>query len=104
MKTIEERANIAIQQCTTPYERAISRDIPMVDGYIIGATEEHELLTRWHDPKEVLPARLQEVLLKLKDIDEDIYYRVGVLCDNDCFQYAGCRKNSEIIGWREIHE
>lgn len=59
-------------------------------------------LTRWHDPKEELPARWHDVLLKIKDSDGDIYYRVGVLCNNDRFQCCDVLIGSKIIGWREI--
>ena len=74
------------------------------DAFIAGAKSEHKELTRWRDPKEELPVRWHEVILKIKDCDEDIYYRIGVLYDNDRFQFAGYRIGSEIIGWREIHE
>lgn len=63
-----------------------------------------EELTRWHDLKDELPVRWQEVILKIKACDENIYYRIGVLCNNDRFQFAGYQIGSEIIGWREIHE
>lgn len=66
-------------------------------------TRAYQELTRWHDPEEMLPAQWQEVLLKIQDSDGDFYYRVGILCNNDCFQYTGYCTSSKIIGWRKIY-
>ena len=61
------------------------------ESYISGAKCEHELLTRWHDPKEELPI----IPYDLGHIDND-----GNWVDSWC----GSPIDDKIIGWRKIHE
>lgn len=74
------------------------------DGFKAGAEWMHAELTRWHDPKEKLPPPRQVALLKLKDADDEVYYRVGIFLDCRQFQFIGYRLGSEVLGWRYIHE
>lgn len=85
--------------------------VPLMDaGRAVEIAEEEveervrEELTRWNDPKEKSPACRQVALLKLKDADEEVYYRVGIFLDCRQFQLVGCRLGSEVLGWRPIHE
>ncbi len=63
-----------------------------------------EELTRWRNPKEELPPPRQVALLKLKDGDGEVYYRVGIFLDCRQFQFIGYRLGSEVLGWRPINE
>lgn len=109
MKTIEERAK--------EYAQAIYGYAPAIEiAFIRGARSEHELLTRWHDPKEELPDSNKTVLVKVIDeldnesiclgtregdeytIDDAGEFRVGVCFDNESMPDM----NVKVIGWREI--
>lgn len=98
MKTIEERA--------IEYD-AICRFCDNVFAFIAGAQSEHEELTRWNDPKEVLPDEGTEVLVKYDDM------RVFMACYENS-QFGWCcyeprlaqwysLESGVIAGWRNIY-
>ncbi len=107
-----EKASACLEKC------AIQSKDPYIGRYVLYheaaicmdiAEEEaekrvREELTRWRDPKEEAPACRQVALLKLKDADEEVYYRVGIFLDCKQFQLIGCRLGSEVLGWRPINE
>ncbi len=107
-----EKASACLEKC------AIQSKDPYVGRYVLYheaaicmdiAEEEtekrvREELTRWHDPKEKLPPPRQVALLKLKDADDEVYYRVGIFLDCRQFQFIGYRLGSEVLGWQYIHE
>ena len=107
MKSEKAEEYLNKHRLSYPYEGYIT-DNDAYRAVEIAEEEVEELvrteLTRWNNPKEELPARWQEVILKIEDGDGDTYYRIGVLCENDHFQFAGAWTGSEVIGWREIHE
>lgn len=74
------------------------------DAYIAGAKSEHEGLTRWHDPKEELPQRNIDVLVKLRDTykGDKIHYSVGYI-NGACWFGDSIGATDDVIGWREIH-
>lgn len=102
MKTIEERA----RQYAAEHPGCQNTEW----GYIAGAQCEHELLTRWHDPKEELPEYYKVVAVK--------WYGSGLnhistawLSAGDAGGYLWTIEGTSrlinvknIIGWREIHE
>lgn len=105
MKTIEERAR----------EYAKSQggvgDItdPIYKAYMQGCADNFRALTEWHDPKEELPEKDKNVIVKYvaKDDVSSEYYTIGrVYGDNkwDCESLLVAYNGFEIIGWRKIHE
>lgn len=110
MKTIKQRA--------VEYTKTLSADIGVTMqremeamckqlvaiGYIAGAKEEHEYLTRWNSPDE-LPALDEDgnarfVLMKFTGGD----YAVGFYNHYQGNWSDECDNNVSILGWREIHE
>lgn len=112
MKTIEERAEEYI------YKMDCSEWTDVEDyarhGYEQGATDEHSLLTEWHDPKKELPKTDVEVLCMVHRPANEIQFNTYEVCRYDkAFgwwvmapipQGGWCGADREIIAWREIHE
>ena len=74
------------------------------ESYISGAKCDHELLTRWHDPKE--PPEPGRVVLVKRNPSSIIPYDLGHI-DNDgnwVDSWCGSPIDDKIIGWRKIHE
>lgn len=102
MKTIEERAKEYAEKCYVQNTEW---------GFIAGAQAEHELLTRWHDPKEELPEYVKAVEVKYKAFGKimmAVAWRLGCL-DNgeDVWYIDGTSRriyHENIIGWRELQE
>ena len=113
MKTIEERGG----DFATNYEvlddngRQKNEYEIACESYISGAKDEHELLTRWHDPKEELPEYIKVVEVKYKAFNKimmAIAFRLGDLWSGKnkwCIDGTSVRIDHEnILGWREIQE
>lgn len=108
MKTIDERADLYCR------EHAYQGGYDLEDvrtAHIYGAEAEHDLLTRWRDPKEELPEYVKIVEVKYKAFDKimmAIAFRLGDLWSGKnkwCIDGTSVRIDHEnIIGWREIHE
>lgn len=99
MKTIDERSDAYIHE-NARQEGYDAEDVRT--AYIDGAEAEHELLTRWHDPKEEMPEHRKQVLVKTDTENHDVAYysdNVDGWIAND-----GIYDTAQIIGWREIHE
>lgn len=97
MKTIEERAKEYAEKCYVQNTEW---------GFIAGAQAEHELLTRWHDPKENMPEPNHDVLTKWrwKDGSGEII-SVGGFNGEEMGAHAIVYPELfDVIGWREIHE
>lgn len=97
MKTIEERAKEYAEKCYVQNTEW---------GFIAGAQAEHELLTRWHDPKEERPKPNHIVLTKWKYKDgSGEIISVGGFNGEEWDAHAIINPELfDIIGWREIHE
>lgn len=108
MKTIDERADLYCR------EHAYQGGYDLEDvrtAHIYGAEAEHDLLTRWRDPKEELPEYAEVVEVKYKAFGKimmSVAWRLG--CSDsgeDVWYIDGTLKRIDpetIIGWREIHE
>lgn len=104
MKTIEERADEYI------YKMDCSEWTGVEDyarhGYKQGATDEHYLLTEWHDPKD-MPKDGREVLVKYysnlfhRESYAVVYFQYGTFISS---HEMIDDKYDTILGWREIHE
>ena len=109
MKTIEERAAEYADRETLYVECGEYTDRTIVEAYAQGATDEYEKLTRWNDPKDILPDKDKSVLVKFVGVSNVNvhYYTVGMLYEDDQWAYendlAGHRY-FKIVGWREIFE
>lgn len=98
MKTIDERADLYCR------EHAYQGGYDLEDvrtAHISGAEAEHDLLTRWHDPKEIVPDHKWAVLVKLTTR----IYNVGSYSPEIERWIFGSYSigRDEIVGWREIH-
>lgn len=109
-KTIIERAKEYAPDAPFPDEILPAREQHLVDlerrGYIEGATDEHELLTRWNDPDNP-PNKAENILIKYKrEKEEDSIelYEVGYWNGKAYFSTYDYDYLPNIIGWREIHE
>ncbi|WP_418409268.1 hypothetical protein [Alistipes sp.] len=99
MKTIDERSDAYIHE-NARQEGYDAEDVRT--AYIDGAEAEHELLTRWHDPKEELPSPGQPVIICTSP---RIYFLASYDVEfGDWFAGDAVFSRCEIIGWREIHE
>ncbi len=106
--TIEERANKLIDfvlKDVDPMDCLLFAKL-IKEGYITGATEEHEILTSWHDPKEELPQEGKTVLIRVNGLE---LYKVGYYRPNRVHEYQWhtddlSMPDSFVLGWREIHE
>lgn len=103
MKTIDERSDAYIHE-NARQEGYDAEDVRT--AYIDGAEAEHELLTRWHDPKEERPEPDYIVLTKWKYKDgSGEIISVGGFNGYEWDAHAIVRPELfDIIGWREIHE
>lgn len=82
-----------------PFKEQIKR------AFIAGAKAQHAALTRWYDPKEVIPAPNHIVLTKwkYKDGSREIIY-IGGFNGKEWEAHAMMYPELfDIIGWREIH-
>lgn len=102
MGTIEERAKEYAEKCHCQNTEL---------GFIAGAQSEHELLTRWRDPKEELPEYVKVVEVKYKAFGKimmSVAWRLGCSgSGEDAWYIDGTNRridHENIIGWREIHE
>lgn len=110
MKTIEER----VDEYTREHMYQGGYDIEDVrTAYIDGMLAEHEMLTRWHDPKEEMPTENLCVLIKTTDGQQERLY-IGSR-EGDTWMADGgyvfvtnpasvIGFDGVVIGWREIHE
>lgn len=105
MKTIEKAREYARNKMSLCMDTSDEQDIyceDLMQAYLAGAEDEHEVLIKWNDPKEP-PERGKDVLLKLRyEADAEPSYTVGYW--NGTYYGDALGANSEIIGWREIHE
>lgn len=109
MKTIEDRA----REYALASSPEVFDQIARAAGYSIGAKAEHELLTKWHNPKEELPDDDVEVLVMVHRpfqtyaiLRHDEYgwwqpVPPRPMLDNDGWV---CIDDEEVFAWREIHE
>lgn len=98
MKTIEEIAR--------DYQRSDEDDGTTATAFQNGAEWMRKELTRWHDPKEVIPEPNHIVLTKwkYKDGSGEIIY-IGGFNGEEWEAHAMMYPELfDIIGWREIHE
>ncbi len=103
METIEKRAReYAHQYRRDAHDLKGERADAAFAAYCQGAEDEHEVLTKWNDPKEP-PERGKDVLLKLRyEAGAEPSYTVGYW--NGIYYGDALGADTEIIGWREIHE
>lgn len=108
MEPIDERANNAwfdYQYTGGPtFERIFK------DGFKAGAESEHDMLTKWNDPKEP-PQLYENVLVKYYGADgcEHIAVAWRAIGDSAGYNYIISRtdvtiNSQDVIGWREIPE
>lgn len=78
----------------------------LVDGYEQGAEEEHELLTRWRNPKKELPENDDDVLIKtpLPHKYQVAFYKASAPRNYHWHENNGAIDDDMIIGWRPILE
>lgn len=106
MKSIEKRGgNFATNYETHGDDGGIKLAMEIArESYITGAKEEHEIMTRWNDPKEV--PEPGKVVLVRRTTDSPVAYDLGHI-DKDgewVDTWCGLPLDDKIIGWREIHE
>ena len=103
MKKLKDAAiHWADTQGTHPYSRLCA-----IDAFTDGGKWMREEMTRWHDPKEELPANDREVLCKI----DGWAIKCIVLKYNNfgwwmpAPKYSGwCACAFNVLAWREIHE
>lgn len=99
MKTIEDMGR--------EYQRSDESDGTTATAFIDGAEWMRGELTRWHDPKEVLPED-KEVLCKidkrLNTYEVMRHDRHGWWMRAPIPEGGWCACDYDVIGWREIHE
>lgn len=98
METIDERADLYCR------EHAYQGGYDLEDvrtAHIYGAEAEHDLLTRWRDPKESVPEHEWAVLVKITTRIYDVASYSSKIERWVIENYSLGR--DEIIGWREIH-
>lgn len=102
MKTIEEGAK---EYSISSYPNALDMQFACEMHFEAGAEWMRKELTRWHDPKEELPQRNIDVLVKLRDTykGDKIHYSVGYI-NGACWFGDSIGATDDVIGWREIHE
>lgn len=103
MKTIDERADMYCR------EHAYQGGYDLEDvrtAHISGAEAEHDLLTRWHDPKEELPDGNRDVLIKttLCTKYHIAFYKANETRNYHWHENNGAIDDDMVIGWREIQE
>ena len=106
MRTIKERMDEYIDSiCSNCRECRHQCAVPALrKSFIAGAESEHAELTRWHDPKEVLPPIEKVVEVKLT------FGRGYALAErgDDGWWYADSEEweisDEQVIGWRYINE
>ena len=107
METIEKAREYARNGMSLCMDTSDEQDIyceDLIQAYLAGAKAERKELTRWHDPKEVLPPVGKVVLAKL---DFGLGYALADRGDEGWW-YADSEEweisDKQVIGWREIHE
>lgn len=89
------------------YQRSDESDGTTATAFIDGAEWMRKELTRWNDPKVILPPPDIQVIIKLKYKNGMICYAAARFSRKEVLwfynQYSVCGVES-IIGWREIHE
>lgn len=103
--TIQERADKYIQEMDCS-EWTDVEDYAR-HGYEQGATDEHALLTKWHDPKDQLPDDSRAVLVKAKRYSEGNHpeFYAVMFYNNGVWQFVTRpiqRMDRIVICWREI--
>lgn len=106
MKTIEERASEFIEKAANGQEVPDYINELLKNCYCAAVEEEHEELTKWHDPKEPPKEEYMTILLRFrynKHIQRYMYctgfYGSGQFVVGDTKFNA-----DNITGWRYIHE
>lgn len=100
MKTIDERTD----EYARKHMYQGGYDIEDVrSAYMDGILAEHEVLTRWNDPKEP-PQDQKHKLIKLDDCGYTLFTTGQWCLDSKRWWGAEIDENSKVIGWREIHE
>jgi hypothetical protein len=103
MKTIEERAQeYAHQYRRDAHDLKGERADAAFAAYCQGAEDEHKELTRWYDPKEIVPNHKWAVLVKLTP---SIYDVASYSTEMERWIFVNYSLDrEEILGWREIQE
>lgn len=101
--TIEERAKeYAHQYRRDAHDLKGERADAAFAAYCQGAEDEHKELTRWHDPKEIVPNHKWAVLVKLTP---SIYDVASYSTEMERWIFVNYSLDrEEILGWREIQE
>lgn len=117
MKSIEERAKHAWNEYE--YGDGDLYSNCFCDGYEQGATDEHKLLTEWHEVDEnTIKYAYPQMLVKLKYVGNDgkersdlpFIYEVATVIPNTIWEnweldYPNkLNPNYRLVGWRKIHE
>lgn len=118
MKTIEERTKEYAPDAFMPDEILPAREGHLVNlerrGYVAGATEEHELLTKWRKPNDPPKPHVHVLIKYEKPIvtkDSDVAYAIGYCQFSDSWRFVDEKYHQALdtfgykfVGWREIHE
>lgn len=100
METIEERAKSYVKDCELQGMEASRAEF----DYIVGAKEEHILLTEWYDVKDKFPDTDRRVLVKTAQ-DGILMACYGLTHTDRWFVYGFMQGlMPEVTHWREIHE
>ena len=109
MQTIEQRARSYVEGCELQDKEARKAEF----DYIVGAKEEHILLTEWKDVSRESPKFRGWYLVKLYyefEGEPDTVYLTAYWNDNYWMDdhidfYKGCEyENTKVTHWRPIHE
>ena len=111
MKTIEEKAKRFAKAYSSVESREDFNKIHPyeVDAFTAGANFILDKL-RWRDPKEELPEKYHDVLVKIECEAAGVFYLIGYTVEDNTWRLYygdGISIESEgrtIVGWREIIE
>ncbi|MBO7219636.1 MAG: hypothetical protein J6V21_00410 [Alistipes sp.] len=97
MESIEERAKSYVEGCELQGKEARKAEF----DYIVGAKEEHLLLTEWRNGREISPEVGQRVLCKT--YRGDVF--IGFKRTDGCWSLVGTGLvgGDRYISWRPIH-
>lgn len=111
MKTIEEKAfDDKIEQVELEELMYDEFYELIAEAKKIGKAKGHKEAMRWRDPKEELPEKYYDVLVKIECETAGVFYLIGYTVEDNTWRlYYGDGINMEsagrtIIGWREIIE